>query len=257
MGEYNQNQNKQNNKKINGNIVLGVYIHCEGCANSVAKHLRCFEGVEGVEIDAKQHNVIVRGQKADPIKVTERLRKKTGKHVQLIYPTPKMDYTKEKKKEPVKLKVIEVVLKVYLHCEGCAKEVKFTLHKMPGVQTVDPDMSNNIVIVKGTMDPQKLVEFINKRSGRHAMILKLDDKKQNNSQNQQNYDHNKKNNQNQQNYDHNKQNNQNQQNYDHNKQNNQNKKKDINSGIYPKYPLDLVLAPQLFSDENPNACSIM
>ncbi|KAG9136831.1 hypothetical protein Leryth_004584 [Lithospermum erythrorhizon] len=102
---------------------------------------------------------------------------------------------------------------------------------MPGVQTVDPDMSNNIVIVKGTMDPQKLVEFINKRSGRHAMILKLDDKKQNNNQNQQNYDH--------------------------NKQNNQNKKKDINSGIYPKYPLDLVLAPQLFSDENPNACSIM
>lgn len=33
----------------------------------------------------------------------------------------------------VKPKIVEVVLKIYLHCEGCAKDVKRCIRKMPGL----------------------------------------------------------------------------------------------------------------------------
>lgn len=77
-----------------------------------------------------------------------------------------------------------------------------------GVQTVDPNEGENRVSVKGIMDAKKLVEFVNKRGGRHAEIVK------------------------------------------------QTKVDKINSD-QNKYPHQLVFAPQLFSDENPNSCSLM
>lgn len=57
-------------------------------------------GVEGVEIDAINQKVIVKGEKADPIKVAERLRKRSGKHVEVVHPQPAQ--AEEKKKVEVK-----------------------------------------------------------------------------------------------------------------------------------------------------------
>lgn len=116
-------------------------------------------GVEGVEIDAVNQKVIVKGEKADPIKVAERLRKRSGKHVEVVHPQPAQ--AEEKKKVEVKAtenyyfkflfdekwkpwlccfwcfgqppKVLEVVLKIKIHCEGCAKEVKHCIHNMEGM----------------------------------------------------------------------------------------------------------------------------
>ncbi|KAI7754521.1 hypothetical protein M8C21_028891, partial [Ambrosia artemisiifolia] len=68
-------------------------------------------------------------------------------------------------------KVTEVVLKMHLHCEGCAKDVKHCIHKMEGVQTVNPDMEISFVTVKGAFDPKNLVAYISKRLGRHAEIV--------------------------------------------------------------------------------------
>ncbi|KAK4413150.1 Heavy metal-associated isoprenylated plant protein 7 [Sesamum alatum] len=194
-----------------------------GCGNQVLKCLRGFQGVEGIEIDDKNHKVIVKGKKADPIKVSERLRKKSGKHVELIAPKPiKEEIKEEKKPEP---QVIEVVLKIYLHCEGCAKDVKHCIHDMEGVQTVDPDMEKNLVTVKGTMDAQKLVEFVSKRGGRHAEIVKQSN-------------HNGSN--------------------DCDNEGNKNETREESCIVVHNYPTDqLVYAPQLFSDENPNSCSVM
>ncbi|KAL2519736.1 Heavy metal transport/detoxification superfamily protein [Abeliophyllum distichum] len=214
-----ENTNEENKKNPDGVIVLGVYVHCEGCGDEVLRCLRGFEGVEEIEIDAKNHKVIVKGKKADPIKVAERLRKKSGKHVNLISPIPPKEEPKEEKK-PESPMVIEVVLKIYLHCEGCAKEVKHCIHKMEGVQTVDPEMEKNLVTVKGSMDAQKLVAFINKRAGRHAEIVKQTNKEKKN-------------------------------------ETTENQNENRNGAVYPNYPQDLVYAPQLFSDENPNSCSIM
>ncbi|KAK9116104.1 hypothetical protein Sjap_015051 [Stephania japonica] len=70
-------------------IVLKVYMHCEGCARKVKRCLKGFQGVEDVETDCKAHKVIVKGKQADPLKVLERVRKKSHRQVELLSPIPK------------------------------------------------------------------------------------------------------------------------------------------------------------------------
>lgn len=57
-------------------------------------------GVEDVSTDSKASKVVVKGKTADPIKVCERIQKKTGRKVQLISPLPKPP--EENKEEPPK-----------------------------------------------------------------------------------------------------------------------------------------------------------
>jgi hypothetical protein len=62
-------------------------------------------GVEEVIADSKAHKVVVKGKKAaaDPLKVVERVQKKTGRKVELLSPIPPPPEEKkeeEKKEEP-------------------------------------------------------------------------------------------------------------------------------------------------------------
>lgn len=50
-------------------------------------------------MDSKNNTVTVKGEKADPTKVAERLRKKSGKYVKLISPIPSKDKKEDKKEE--------------------------------------------------------------------------------------------------------------------------------------------------------------
>lgn len=56
--------------------------------------------MEEIEIDEKNHKVVVKGKKVDPLKVAERLRKKSGKYVELISPIP----SKKKEEEKIEKK---------------------------------------------------------------------------------------------------------------------------------------------------------
>ncbi|MBA0578327.1 hypothetical protein Gorai_020614 [Gossypium raimondii] len=124
-------------------IVLKVYMHCEGCARKVRRCLKGFQGVEDVMTDCKSNKVVVKGEKADPLKVLERVQRKSHKQVELLSPIPKPPSTAEdkkpeenekpksdeKKEEP---QVIMVVLKVHMHCEACAQGIKKRIQRMKG-----------------------------------------------------------------------------------------------------------------------------
>ncbi|KAF3323627.1 neurofilament heavy polypeptide [Carex littledalei] len=172
-------------------VVMRVYMHCEGCAKKVKRCLKGFEGVEAVTTDSKAHKVVVKGKKAaeDPMKVVDRVQKKTGRKVELLSPIPPpLPKPKEKKEEEKKAddapkpeekkekpQVITVVLKVHMHCEACAQEIKKRILKMKGVQSAEPNFKASEVAVKGIFDPPtKLVEYVYKRTGKHATIVKTD-----------------------------------------------------------------------------------
>ncbi|WOG84380.1 hypothetical protein DCAR_0103563 [Daucus carota subsp. sativus] len=216
-------------------IVLGVLIHCQGCARSICSSLRGFEGVEEIEIDSKNHQVTVKGARADPIKVVERVRKKCGKHVELMTPVlseeKKEEIKEEQKQEP---RLVEITLKVNLHCPGCATDVKQTIHKLQGVVTVETYLKDSIVKVTGSMEPEKIVDLVKKREGKQAVIVKQEKKGGSGKK-----DDRKKN-----------------QTTGGEYQKGGRREKE-SSSIYANYPSHLVYAPQIFSDENPNACSIM
>lgn len=168
-------------------IILKVYMHCVGCARKVRRCLKDFEGVEDVITDCRTSKVVVKGEKADPLKVLQRVQKKSHRQVELISPIPKPpaeDHKKpeeitevaksEEKKKEEQPPVVTVVLGVYMHCEACAQEIKKRIQKMKGVESAEPDLKSSQVTVKGVFDPQKLVEHVWKRTGKQAVIAKVE-----------------------------------------------------------------------------------
>ncbi|KAK1577366.1 hypothetical protein Q3G72_021053 [Acer saccharum] len=192
--EENKEEKKEEEKKEEKKeeeppeIVLKVDMHCEACARKVARALKGFEGVEDVSADSKASKVVVKGKAADPIKVCERLQKKSGRKVELISPLPKPPEEKkeeeikeqpkeeEKKEEPPA--VITVVLKVRMHCEACAQALQKRIRKIQGVESVETNLGNGQVIVKGVVDPSKLVDYVYKRTRKQASIVKEEEKKE-------------------------------------------------------------------------------
>ncbi|KAK8961455.1 Heavy metal-associated isoprenylated plant protein 26 [Platanthera guangdongensis] len=163
-------------------IILRVFMHCEGCARKVKRSLKGFDGVEDVTTDCRTHKVVIKGKKAaeDPLKVAERVQKKSGRKVELLIPlpSPKTEKKKEEEKTEEKPKpekeaqpVISVILNVHMHCEACAQEIKKRILRMKGVQAADADLKSSQVLVKGIIDPAKLVDYVYKRTGKHAFIV--------------------------------------------------------------------------------------
>ncbi|KAL0415648.1 UNVERIFIED_CONTAM: Heavy metal-associated isoprenylated plant protein 7 [Sesamum latifolium] len=141
--------------------------------------------VEDVITDCRASKVVVKGEKADPLKVLERVQRKSHRQVELISPIPKpppeekpeekeVVKPEEKKEEPP---VITVVLGVYMHCEACAQEIKRRIQRMKGVESAEPDLKSSQVTVKGVLEPEKLAEYVYKRTGKHAAIIKVEPEK--------------------------------------------------------------------------------
>ncbi|KAF9606830.1 hypothetical protein IFM89_029287 [Coptis chinensis] len=256
-------------------IVLKVYMHCEGCARKVKRCLKTFQGVEDVQTDCKTHKVIVKGKSADPLKVCERVQKKSHRKVELLSPIPKPPTEEEKKvaeekkaaeeakpeekkEEP---KVITVVLKVHMHCEACALEIQKRIMRMKGVQSAEPDLKGSQVTVKGVFDPEKLVEYVYKRTGKHAAIVKTEPEKKEEEKGKEEKDE-KKEEKEKAGEEEKKE--KKEGDGEEGKQGNEEatKLELLRNEFYyypPKSAMEYAYAypPQIFSDENPNACSIM
>ncbi|KAK7245538.1 hypothetical protein RIF29_40384 [Crotalaria pallida] len=173
MGKNENNENKESGKVV----LVKALIHCEGCSDKITKCLKGLEGVDHIMVDKENNKVIVRGEVAkDPMKVVERLQKKYSKNVELISPKPKPEKPKKEEKKEQQAPPNTVVLKMYIHCEGCEIDIKRIIGKMEGVQFVDVNRETSHVTVKGAMEEAKLVEYAKKRMRKHAEVIK-DDKK--------------------------------------------------------------------------------
>ncbi|RDX99524.1 Heavy metal-associated isoprenylated plant protein 3, partial [Mucuna pruriens] len=174
------NSNKEN-EDGNATVVLKVDMHCDGCTAKILKHLHAFQGVEKVELESDAGKVTVIG-KVDPTKVREDLAQKMKKNVELVSPQPKKEKEKENKDTKVskpdnksenkthdkktkdKEAVTIAVLKMVLHCQGCIDKIRKTVGKTKGVQgIVAVDKEKETMTVKGTMDVKALAENLAKK----------------------------------------------------------------------------------------------
>ncbi|MED6205069.1 Cytosolic copper metallochaperone [Stylosanthes scabra] len=55
-----------------------------------------------------------------------------------------------------------VVLKVGMTCEGCVGAVKRVLGKLDGVESYDVDLKEQKVVVKGNVEPEKVLQTVSK-----------------------------------------------------------------------------------------------
>lgn len=174
-------------------IVLKLDLHCEGCAKKVKRSIRHFEGVEDVKADCESGKLTVKGN-VDPTWLREKVAIKTKKTVVLLSPQPKKDAggaasggggsggdkksdekkVEEKKTEDKKPKEPQgstVVLKIQLHCDGCAHKIKRIIKKIDGVEEVKVDSEKDLVTVKGTMDLKDLIPYLKDKLKRNVEIV--------------------------------------------------------------------------------------
>ncbi|KAK1395448.1 Copper-binding family protein [Heracleum sosnowskyi] len=247
-------EKKEEEKKEDEPLVLKVEMHCEACAKKVAKSLKGFQGVEEVMADCKGSKVVVKGKAVDPMKVCERIQKKSGRKVEIISPLPKPpeenkgQETKpeeppkeDKKDEPPP--VITLVLKIGMHCEACSQLLQKRIRKIKGVEAVTTDLANDQVTVKGVLDPEKLVTDIYKKTKKQATVVKDEAKKEEEKKEEEKKVEEKKE----------------EKKEEEAKEDEDNKAMEMRRSEYygPKYYTEYSSAPELFSDENPNACSVM
>ncbi|CAL9163935.1 heavy metal-associated isoprenylated plant protein 3-like [Musa acuminata AAA Group] len=74
-------------------------------------------------------------------------------------------------KKPKPSAVSTAVLKIRLHCDGCIRRIKRNIYKIKGVEEVTVDAAKDLVTVKGTMDVKSLVTVLKERLKRGVEIL--------------------------------------------------------------------------------------
>ncbi|KAL8263295.1 hypothetical protein R6Q59_024644 [Mikania micrantha] len=66
---------------------------------------------------------------------------------------------------------VAVVMKLDLHCDGCAKKVKSSIRHFKGVETVVADIAGNKVTVTGNVDPAGIKERIERKTKKKVEII--------------------------------------------------------------------------------------
>ncbi|KAJ4835641.1 hypothetical protein Tsubulata_015317 [Turnera subulata] len=164
-------EKKEEEPKPPAPFVLFVDLHCVGCAKKIEKSIMRIRGVEGVTIDMAQNQVTIKGI-VEPQAVCNKIMKKTKRRAKVVSPLPEAEGAPMP--EVVTSQVsgaTTVELDVNMHCEACAGQLKKKILKMRGVQTAVTDLSASKVTVTGTMDAEKLVEYVYRRTKKQARIV--------------------------------------------------------------------------------------
>ncbi|XP_034710247.1 heavy metal-associated isoprenylated plant protein 9 [Vitis riparia] len=152
-------------------FVLFVDLHCVGCAKKIERSLMKIRGVKEVMIDMAQNQVTIKGI-VEPQAVCNRIMKKTKRRAKVLSPLPEAEG--EPMPEVVSSQVsglTTVELNVNMHCEACAAQLKRKILKMRGVQTAETELSTSKVTVTGTMDADRLVDYVYRRTKKQARIV--------------------------------------------------------------------------------------
>lgn len=152
-------------------FVLFVDLHCVGCAKKIERSLMKIRGVEEVMIDMAQNQVTIKGI-VEPQAVCNRIMKRTKRRAKVLSPLPEAEG--EPMPEVVSSQVsglTTVELNVNMHCEACAAQLKRKILKMRGVQTAETELSTSKVTVTGTMDADRLVDYVYRRTKKQARIV--------------------------------------------------------------------------------------
>ncbi|BFG34497.1 hypothetical protein CerSpe_207710 [Prunus speciosa] len=162
-------------------IVLKVDMHCEGCATKIVKTVKDFQGVESVKSEFQANKLTVVGN-VDPTQLKDKLAAKTKKKVDLVSPQPKKDNKDDAKKnqpekanddnkKPKEAPVTTAVLKLNLHCQGCIGKIQKTVSKTKGFHDMSIDRQKDLVTVKGSMDMKELAETLKEKLKRPVDIV--------------------------------------------------------------------------------------
>ncbi|KAL1546565.1 heavy metal-associated isoprenylated plant protein 4 [Salvia divinorum] len=214
-------------------VITAVYkahLHCPKCAHDIQKPLLKMPGVHKVEAKFDKGEITVNGA-IDAKKIHTRLQKWSKKKVELVSETKSKE--DEKKKETIRA----ITMKAFLHCDQCEREARRRLLMHRGIHNVKTDIKAQTISVEGVIEAEKLKAYMKKKVHKYAEIVQEKKKEEEKKEKVVKVVEEKT---------------------TVIKEFKEVEKVEVKAkdGGAP-YFIHYVHAPQLFSDENPNACAIM
>ncbi|KAK9093698.1 hypothetical protein Scep_025167 [Stephania cephalantha] len=164
-------ETKEESKPAATPVVLLVDLHCVGCSKKVERVLMKVRGVEAISIDMGLNQVTIKGV-VNPQALCNVIEKKTKKRASILSPSPPAEGEPTPQLVTSQVSgVTTIELNVDMHCEACALQLKKKILKMRGVQTAETDLGSGKVSVTGTMDAQRLVDYVYRRTKKQARIV--------------------------------------------------------------------------------------
>ncbi|KAH7543709.1 hypothetical protein JRO89_XS15G0003700 [Xanthoceras sorbifolium] len=118
-----------------------------------------------------QNQVTIKGI-VEPQAVCNKIMKKTKRRAKVLSPLPAAEGEPIPDVVTSQVSGSTTVeLNVNMHCEACAEQLKKKILKMRGVQTAETELSSGKVTVTGTMDANQLVEYVYRRTKKQAKIV--------------------------------------------------------------------------------------
>nr|GEY98375.1 heavy metal-associated isoprenylated plant protein 4 [Tanacetum cinerariifolium] len=62
-------------------------------------------------------------------------------------------------------------VKAYMHCHKCEQDLRAKLLKHKGIHNVKTDIKSQTVVIEGTIESEKIVTYMQKRARKHAEII--------------------------------------------------------------------------------------
>lgn len=166
-----EEEKKKEEPKPPSPFVLFIDLHCVGCAKKIEKSILRMRGVEGVVIDMSQNQVTIKGI-VEPQAICTKIMKKTKRRAKVLSPLPAVEGDPIPEVVASQVSGLTTVeLNVNMHCEACALQLKKKILKMKGVRTVETELSCGKVTVSGSMDGDRLVDYVYRRTKKQAKIV--------------------------------------------------------------------------------------
>lgn len=201
-------------------VVLKVNMHCGACAKQIRRSLLKMDGVIDVKEDFANSTVTVRGKSIDPGKLCARVKKRSGKHCEIVPPPPPPPAPKEEEKKEEAKPAEEKKEEEAKPAEDANKEEKPAEAAAPAEPEKKEEEKKEEEKKEGGAEEKKEEKAEEKKEEKKEEEKKEEKKEEGAEET----------------------------------------KPEVKKYEYIPYrsvPEYYVYPPQLFSDENPNACSIM
>ncbi|XP_057531511.1 heavy metal-associated isoprenylated plant protein 4 [Amaranthus tricolor] len=151
-----------------------VNLHCPECAEKIKRPLLKTQGVRAVDVNFEKSEVKVVGV-IDSKKIHQRIERLSKRKVELLKVEANFKHTVvvekvvKETKEPV---VFNHTVKAHLHCDQCEADLRRKLLRHKGIYNVKSDMKAQTLAIEGTIEAEKLVKHIREKLHKHAEIVK-------------------------------------------------------------------------------------
>ncbi|XP_055836051.1 heavy metal-associated isoprenylated plant protein 3-like [Solanum dulcamara] len=173
-----EEEDEKGGKNVTAILQIDMHCSCEGCSERVLKCVHDLHDLNSsmkIEENGAVYKVTMAG-KFNPSKLREKMEKKLKKTVKII--SPELDKEEIEIQQMYKCKELPLpttVLKLPLNCDACNEKIHKIITRTRGCRNMKMDWEKNLVTVTGTIDVKSLAESLRYHLRKGVEILTVND----------------------------------------------------------------------------------